>query len=162
MIERTLVLLKPDAVQRSLCGRILSRFEDAGIKIVGMKMVWIDDKFAKTHYTGIAERHGERVLKNLVDYIKEAPVVALVLEGVNVIDVVRKIVGSTYPNESLPGTIRGDFCHISKKYANDNNKKVGNLIHASEDKKSAEREISLWFSKSELFNYKIVHDIHVI
>jgi nucleoside-diphosphate kinase len=162
MIERTLVLLKPDAVQRSLVGRVISRFEDAGLKIIGMKMVWVDEKFAKIHYSGIGERHGEKVLKNLVDYIHGGPVIAMVIEGVNAIDVVRKITGTTYPNEALPGTIRGDFCHISKKYANEHDKHVGNLIHASENKKDADREISLWFSTNELFKYKTVHDIHVI
>ncbi|MCH7782040.1 nucleoside-diphosphate kinase [candidate division KSB1 bacterium] len=160
MIERTLILVKPDGVQRGLSGKIISRFEDAGLKIVGMKMDWIDKKFAEKHYSDIGKRYGKRILNNLVDYIKEGPVIAIVLEGVNAVENVRKITGSTYPNEALPGTIRGDFSHISKIYANKKNKKVGNLIHASATKKEAIEEIKLWFSVSELFNYKTVHEKH--
>ena len=92
-------------------------------------------------------------------YIKEGPVIAFVLEGVDAINVTRKIVGSTYPNESASGTIRGDFSHISKDFANANNIMVRNLIHASENKDGAETEISLWFDESELHSYKTVHDI---
>ena len=160
MIERTLILVKPDGVQRGLSGKIISRFEDAGLKIVGMKMDWIDKKFAEKHYSDIGKRYGKRILNNLVDYIKEGPVIAIVLEGVNAVENVRKITGSTYPNEALPGTIRGDFSHISKIYANKKNKKVGNLIHASATKKEAIEEIKLWFSVSELFNYKTVQEKH--
>ncbi|MDP7140925.1 MAG: nucleoside-diphosphate kinase [Candidatus Woesearchaeota archaeon] len=160
MIERTLVIIKPDGVQRSLAGRIISRFEDAGLKIVGMKMNWIDDAFAKEHYSDIGERYGKRILENLVNYIKEGPVIAMILEGVDAVENVRKITGSTYPNEALPGTIRGDFSHISKNYANKKERKVGNLIHASATSKEAKEEIKLWFSIDELHNYKTVHEQH--
>ncbi|MBU2634451.1 MAG: nucleoside-diphosphate kinase [Nanoarchaeota archaeon] len=162
MIERTLVLIKPDGVKRAISGKLISRFEDVGLKIVGMKMRWIDENFAKEHYFDIGERHGENVLKNLVGYITEGPVIAMVLEGVNAVDNVRKITGSTYPNESLPGTIRGDYAHISKDYANKNNKYVGNLIHASAKIEEAKKEIKLWFSIDELHSYNTVHDVHVI
>jgi len=117
--ERTLVLIKPDGLVRHLTGKIITRFEDAGLKIIGMKMVWIDENFAGQHYKqDIADRHGERVRNGLIKYIKEGPVIAIVLEGVDGINVVRKIVGSTYPNEAQPGTIRSDFAHISRDYAN--------------------------------------------
>jgi len=162
MISRTLVLIKPDGVERGLVGTLISRFEKVGLKIVGMKMIWVDEDFSKEHYFDIAERHGERVLKNLTGYLTSGPVIATVLEGVSAVEVVRKITGSTYPNEALPGTIRGDFTHISKDYANKNNKFVGNLIHASANLKEAKQEIKLWFSIEELHNYNTVHDKHVI
>ena len=158
--ERTLVLIKPDGVVRNLAGKIIMRFEDAGLKITGMKMVWADDEFAGRHYRkDIEEKHGKRVRDGLIKYIREGPVIAMVLEGVSAIAVVRKIVGSTYPSESLPGTIRGDFAHISKDYANSNEINVRNLIHASADEKDAKIEIPLWFLDKELHSYKTVHDI---
>lgn len=158
--ERTLVLIKPDGVVRQLVGKILQRFEDAGLKIIGMKMLWVNEEFAKKHYTeDIAIKHGERVRKTLINYLKEGPVIAFVLEGIEAIKVVRKIVGSTYPNDSLPGTIRGDFAHVSKVYANTNNVDVKNLIHASGDEADAKREILLWFTSKELHSYKTAHDI---
>ena len=165
--ERTLVLIKPDGVVRNLMGRIITRFEDAGLKIIGMKMVWVDEKFAREHYRAdldirykeVEEKFGRNVRNELVKYLREGPVAAMVLEGVDAISVVRKIVGSTYPNESLPGTIRGDFAHISKNFANSNNLMVRNLIHASADDKDAEIEIPLWFTKKDLHSYKTVHDI---
>lgn len=158
--ERTLVLIKPDGVVRNLIGKIITRFEDAGLKIIGMKMVWIDENFAKKHYReDIAQRHGERVRNDLIKYIKEGPVIAMVLEGVEGIKITRKIVGSTYPSESLPGTIRGDFAHISKDYANTNEIMVRNLIHASGNEEDAKIEIPLWFDKKDLHSYKTVHDM---
>ena len=160
MKERTLVLIKPDGIFRNLIGKVIMRFEDAGLKITGMKMVWIDENLAKKHYReDIAERHGERVRNELVRYIKQGPVIAMVLEGVDVINVTRKIVGTTYPNESPVGTIRGDFAHISKDFANQNEIIVKNLIHASEDEKDAKIEIPLWFDEKEIHNYKTVHDL---
>jgi len=158
--ERTLVLVKPDGVIRNLIGKIISRFEDAGLKIIGMKMQWVDEDFAKKHYReDIAQKHGERVRNDLIKYIKEGPVVVMVLEGVEAITIARKIVGSTYPSEAVPGTIRGDFAHISKDYANTNKIMVRNLIHASGNKEDAEIEIPLWFKEDEMHSYKTVHDI---
>jgi len=161
-IQRTLIVLKPDAVQRGLAGEVIKRLERTGLKIIGMKMLWIDKKFAKEHYFDVAQRHGNRILNDLIKYITEGPVIAICFQGVNAIDVARKIVGSTYPDEALPGTIRGDFCHISKIYANKNEKKVGNLIHASANEKEAKQELKLWFSIDELHDYKRVDDMHVI
>jgi nucleoside-diphosphate kinase len=162
MIERTLVLVKPDGVQRGLIGEIITRFEKVGLKIVAMKMQWIDKEFAEKHYFDVAERHGPRVLENLTVYLTAGPVIAMVLEGISAVDVVRKLVGSTYPNEALPGTIRGDYAHISKDYANKENKRVSNLIHASGKKEEAEYEIKLWFKPEETHTYKTVHELHVM
>ncbi len=161
VMQRTLVLIKPDGVQRALVGKIISRFEDAGLKIIAMKMGWIDKDFAERHYHDIKERYDKRILDNLVRYIREGPVVAMVLEGVEVISVVKKIVGATYPNEAVPGSIRGDFAHMSKAHANADDGKVGNLIHASTEK-DAEHEINLWFTKKEMHTYKTVNDWHAL
>jgi nucleoside-diphosphate kinase len=160
MKEKTLVLIKPDGVMRNLVGKIIERFENAGLKILSMKMTHADKNFAGKHYReDIAEKYGERVRNGLINYITQGPIIALVLEGVDGIKVTRKIVGSTYPNESLPGTIRGDFSHISKTYANAKEINVKNLIHASADKEDAEIEIPIWFNESEIHNYKTIHDI---
>lgn len=163
MIERTLVLLKPDAVQRCVSGEIITRFEKAGLKLVGMKMVWCDAEFAKKHYTeDIAVRRGEFVRNKLVQFLQEGPVVAMCLEGVNAIEVTRKIVGGTEPKTALPGTIRGDYAHHSYEWADSHNIAIKNLIHASSDKKDAESEIKLWFTAKELHSYRTVHDLHVL
>lgn len=159
-MQRTLVLIKPDGMIRCLAGKIIMRFEDAGLKIIGMKQVWIDDEFAKKHYReDISEKHGERVRNDLIKYLREGPVIAICLEGIDAIRVTRKIVGSTYPNESPAGTIRGDFAHISKDYANTNEVTIRNLIHASGNEEDAKIEIPLWFEEKELHSYKTIHDI---
>lgn len=167
MKERTLVLIKPDGVMRGLIGEVIKRFECAGLKIVGMKMVWADETFARKHYgpelderyKDVLEKYGKSVRTDLVNYLKEGPIVAMVLEGVDAVKVTRKIVGSTYPNEALMGTIRGDFAHISKDFANSSNVMVKNIIHASGNPEEANKEINLWFNKKELHSYKTVHDI---
>lgn len=159
-LEKTLVLLKPDAVQRGLMGRIIQRFEDVGLKLVAAKLVWVDEKFAAKHYFDVLERYGQRIFKSLSDYLTEGPVLAMVWEGVGAISMVRKLVGTTYPFDSPPGTIRGDFSHISKDYANNNDRKVGNLIHASAKPEEAEHEINLWFSEQELHSYSVAHESH--
>ncbi|MCA9487408.1 MAG: nucleoside-diphosphate kinase [Nanoarchaeota archaeon] len=159
-MERTLVLIKPEGVQRHLVGKIIQRFEDASLKIIGMKQVWADKEFAKKHYTeDIAERRGEKVREMLLDYITEGPVIAICLEGVDAIENVRKIVGGTEPRNSPPGTIRGDFAHVSFAYADKNNLPVKNLIHASSDETDAKREVALWFSEKELHSYKSIQDL---
>jgi len=159
VIERTLVLIKPEGVQRHLAGRIISRFEDAGLKIIGMKQVWVDKELAKKHYTeDIAERRGQRVRERLLDYLIEGPVIAIALEGVNAIKNVRKIVGGTEPKSAHPGTIRGDFAHVSFAYADKKEIAVKNLIHASSNEKDAKNELKLWFKPSELHTYKTVQD----
>ncbi|MBI2140979.1 nucleoside-diphosphate kinase [Candidatus Woesearchaeota archaeon] len=163
MIERTLVLLKPDAVQRAIMGRILGRFEDAGLKVVGMKMVWVDKRFALKHYTEeLAKRAGAHVRQMIAEFLTTGPVVAMVLEGVNAIENTRKLVGSTEPKAAAPGTIRGDFSHMSYGYADAKKVPVKNLVHASSSKQDAAAEIKLWFSQKELHSYRTVHDIHIL
>ena len=154
MIEKTLVVIKPDGIKRGLVGEIIKRIERTGLKIIAIKMTWIDKDFAEEHYSDIKERYDKRILNNLTEYVREGPVIAICFEGVEAISLVRKIIGSTYPNEANPGTIRGDYCHISKDYANKHNKRVGNLIHASADKKDAEKELKLWFSVNEMHKYE--------
>lgn len=161
MIERTFVAIKPDGVQRGLVGRVLQRFEDVGLKIVAMKMLWVDKDFAARHYTeDIAKRRGQHVRDQLLDFITQGPVVAMVLEGVEAIEVVRKIVGSTEPKTASPGTIRGDFTHVSYGQGDATKKAIPNVIHASSDKKDAEHEIFLWFNLDEIQEYRTVHEGH--
>jgi nucleoside-diphosphate kinase len=152
--ERTLVLLKPDAVERGLAGRLIQRFEDAGLKLVGMKMRQLDAEFTKKHYHDIAERHGQSVYDVLAAFIQQGPVVAIVLEGAEAVANVRRIVGPTYPDQAAPGTIRGDFAHHSKAYTEAQHSAVANLVHASGNPEEAKYEVDLWFDESELFAYK--------
>lgn len=162
MIERTLVLIKPDGVQRGLIGEIISRFEKTGLKVIGMKLQHIDRKFAEKHYTDdIAKRRGENVRNWLLEFITEGPVVALCLEGIEAIDIVRKIIGSTEPKSAVPGTIRGDYAHVSYSYADKKGIPIRNLIHASGNKEDAEREVPLWFSKNEIYDYNVSHEKHI-
>jgi nucleoside-diphosphate kinase len=156
------VLIKVDGVQRGLIGRIIQRFEDAGLKIVGMKMKWINEDFCRRHYFDVAKRRGEFVLNKLLKYLTEGPVIAMVIEGINAPEIVRKITGSTEPKSSAPGTIRGDFSHHSYLYADEKNIAVKNLIHASGNVEEAKYEIALWFSPDELHTYKTVHEIHTL
>lgn len=159
MIQRTLVLIKPDGVQRGLVGQIVTRFENAGLKIVGGKMVWVDANFSKKHY---AEHIQKKFYKALEAMLTQGPVLALVLEGVEAVALVRKMVGSTEPKAAPPGTIRGDFSHMSYAYADSKDIGLKNIIHASDSVDSARTEIMLWFSPSELHSYKSVHDVHVL
>jgi nucleoside-diphosphate kinase len=153
-IERTLVLLKPDAVARGLVGRVLMRFEDALLKIVAGKMVWMDAELTRQHYFDLEDRFGPAVYNSMAQFMQTGPVFALVLEGVDAIACVRKIVGSTYPDQAAPGTIRGDFAHMSRAYANANGIAVANLVHASGNADEAAHEIDVWFSKAEMFEYQ--------
>ncbi len=163
MIEKTLILIKPDGVQRGLIGKIIERFENTGLKIIGMKMFWVDEDFAKKHYTeDLAKRKGNEIRKRNIEFLKEGPVVAMVIEGISAIENVRKLVGETEPKNALPGTIRGDFCHISYAYSDKKKIVAKNVVHASSNKKDAENEIKLWFSDSELYNYETVHEKHIL
>ena len=164
MIERTLILLKPDAVKRGLMGKIITRFEDAGFKIVAAKMAWADANFARKHYDDIGtvgKRRGEKVLKNMLNVLSSGPVLALCLEGINAVENLRKMVGATEPKAAAPGTIRGDFAHVSFAHADEHQKAVENVIHASGSSEEAKLEIVLWFKTEELHSYKTVHEIHV-
>jgi nucleoside-diphosphate kinase len=155
-VERTLVLLKPDAVARGLAGRILQRFEEAGLKVVGTKMVLMDAELAKKHYFDLEERFGKSVFDVTANFMQTGPVIALVLEGVEAVANVRRLVGSTFPNQSAPGTIRGDFAHTSKAYTEAQHTVAANLIHASGNVEEAKYEVDLWFDSAELFEYQSV------
>ncbi|MFA5381568.1 MAG: nucleoside-diphosphate kinase [Candidatus Micrarchaeia archaeon] len=139
--ERTLIIFKPDALERHLVGLILNRFEDKGLKLVGMKMVWISKEFGEKHYQ---EHKDKPFFSILVDYITSGPVIVAILEGKDAIEVVRRLIGPTNSRDALPGTIRGDFSMS----------KVNTLIHASDSKVSAEREINLFFKEEELIQWK--------
>jgi len=156
--ERTLVVLKPDAVVRGLAGRIIQRFEDAALKIIGVKMREIDADFARKHYFDLEERLGAAVYNATATFMQRGPVLAFVLEGEDAVATVRKIVGTTYPNEAQPGSIRGDFAHQSKAVAKITGKAIANLVHASGNSDEAKYEISLWFNDSELYDYKTAHE----
>ena len=140
MNERTLVLIKPDAVQRLLAGRILSRFEERGLRIVGLKLVQVDRSLADRHY---AIHREKPFFESLVAFITSSPLVAVALEGPNAISVVRTMIGSTRPHEAAPGTIRGDFAIET----------VLNLVHASDGAETAKSELELWFAPGELLDY---------
>ena len=137
MAERTLVLVKPDAVERRLAGDILGRFERRGLDVIAAKLVLVDAALAKKHY---AEHREKPFFAELVEFITSAPTLALVLEGESAIRVVRSTMGATNPVESAPGTIRGDLALAMPN----------NLVHGSDSPESAEREIQLWFSDDEL------------
>ncbi len=156
-IERTLVLIKPDGVQRALVGEILTRFEKVGLSIVGMKMVMVDADFSKEHYKAHVDKPFYPGLETM---ITEGPVVALVLEGVSAVEQVRKMVGGTEPKSAMPGTIRGDYAHVSYKHADAKGIAVKNLIHASGTSEEAIEEVKLWFEDSELHSYETVHEVH--
>jgi nucleoside-diphosphate kinase len=137
MAERTLVLIKPDAMQRRLAGEILARFEQRGLEIRAAKLVRVDEALADRHY---AEHREKPFFDELVEFITSSPTLALVLEGESAIQVVRTTMGATNPVDSAPGTIRGDLALAMPD----------NLVHGSDSPESAEREIALWFSDGEL------------
>ncbi len=155
--ERTLVLLKPDAVQRNLVGEIVSRFERAGLKIVAMKFVLPTKEQAYTHYK-INPKLPQSILDHLANFLSASPVVAMVLEGNKAIPIVRKLVGSTEPLQSDVGTVRGDFTVDSYDLADKDGRAVRNLVHASSSVEDAEKETKVWFAKDELVNYKSVRE----
>ena len=183
MIEQTLILIKPDGVKRGLIGKVISRIEDTGLKVCALKMVWPDDKLATEHYPldekwaksvfdkakNAAEEenkkfeyvnykaYGKFIQDSLKNFIKESPVVAMVIKGPHAIELIRKMVGPTEPRIAPPGTIRGDFSSIeSYEICNKSKRAVRNLIHASDSLETAEREIELWFKKDEIHDYKKV------
>lgn len=160
-IERTLIIFKPDALQRGIVGEILTRFERVGLKIVGMKMISPTREQYHVHYEDIGKvisRRGEETFDRVLNTMLQGPVITAVLEGVEAIEVTRKLVGATEPKSAAVGTIRGDYCHISYGRADSEGKGTPNLIHASSDASDAEQEIQHWFSDSELCNYETVHE----
>jgi len=158
MMEKTLVLIKPDGVERGLIGEIISRFEKVGFKVVGMKMFQVNKDFSKQHYSAHV---GKGFYQSVEDFITSGPVVAMVLEGLHVVETVRKMVGATEPKSAAPGTIRADYAHHSYEYADKKGIAIKNLIHASGTSEEAEQEVKLWFSPQELHEYKTVHEKHV-
>lgn len=178
MKEQTLVLLKHDSIIRGLIGEIIKRFENLNLKICAIKMVYAEDETAENHYQiteewanelgnktrevmktkGIEVKETNKEIAERVQfwnkkYLKEGPIIALILEGNHAIELVRKIVGNTETRQAFPGTIRGDFGHDSYIVADNEKRSIRNLIHASGSKKEAEREIDLWFKKEELYIY---------
>jgi len=183
-LERTLVLVKSDGVQRGLIGEVVGRMEKRGLKIIAMKMVkptleHLDEHYPKDEvwiarlgekgftvfkeygldpkeYMGTNDKKeaGTMVRKWLIDYLLEAPVVAMIIEGVHAVDMVRKISGTTLPSKAEIGTIRGDFSVDSPAAANLEGRAIKNIVHASENKEEAEHEIAHWFAAEEIFEYK--------
>lgn len=141
MNERTLVLIKPDGVQRLLAGRILARYEERGLKLVGLKLLRVSRDLAERHYD---VHRAKPFFGGLVDFITSGPLVAAVLEGPNAIAVVRAMNGATRPHEAAPGTIRGDFALETAQ----------NLVHASDGAETAAGELELWFRDEELVDYE--------
>lgn len=148
-LERTLVLVKPDGIQRGLSGEILRRLESTGMKIVGLKLMQVSDDLASRHY---AEHEGKPFFKGLVSYITSSPVVAICLESPDAIAITRKLMGATRPGEAAPGTIRGDLgIDVSR-----------NLVHGSANAEDAMREVALFFSNDELIHYNRATDNWVV
>ncbi len=183
MKERSLVLIKPDGVQRALVGQIIDRFEKCGLKIVGLKMVKATKELAGIHYAddeawllsvgekalAAAEKRGEkmdetaleigqRVRNQLMDYLVISPIIAICIEGHNAVEKIRKIAGFTSPQDADPGTIRGDLAIDSFKLSDSSNRPIQNLIHASGEVDEAEREIKVWFTDEELYDWKRIDE----
>ncbi|MFB6291166.1 MAG: nucleoside-diphosphate kinase [Candidatus Bipolaricaulia bacterium] len=144
-MERSLVLLKPDTVQRRLIGKLVSRLEDKGLKIAGMKMMEVSEELAREHY----EEHLEKdFFSDLFNFITSSPIVAMVVEGEQAISVIRDMMGATNPFEAKPGTIRGDYGLDLTK----------NLIHGSDSTESAKREIEIFFDEEEILDYELTNE----
>lgn len=161
ILERTLIVFKPDAVQRGIVGEILARFEKVGLKIVGAKMLQPNDTFFHHHYEGIGKlgsRRGQDTLDKTVKTMTVGPVISFVLEGIETVALVRKMLGATESKSALPGTIRGDYSHISFAHADAEDVSFSNVLHASADLEEAKLEIAHWFSENELYQYETVHE----
>jgi len=145
-MERTLIILKPDAIQRGLMGRIMTRFEEKGLQVVGMKMVTITEELAAAHY---APHKGKPFYEKLVRFMTSSPVVLLALQGKGVIETSRKMMGATFGFKAEPGTIRGDY-GVSASF---------NLIHGSDSPEAAKAELALWFKPDELLTYDLANRV---
>ncbi len=137
---KTLIILKPDAIQRRLLGKLISRFEEKGFQIIGLKMIQISDALARKHY---AIHEGKDFFEPLIRYMTSSPVIVMILKGKNVVEIARKMMGFAFGSKAEAGTIRGDYA-VSNRF---------NLIHGSDSPASAEKEISIFFKKEELFEY---------
>lgn len=144
-MERTFLMIKPDAVQRNLIGKIISRIENKGLKLVGGKLMQVPQELAEKHYS---EHEGKPFYNNLISFITSAPVFAMVVEGEDAVAVSRHIIGSTNPSDATPGSIRGDLGLTVGR----------NIIHGSDSVESAQREISLWFNDEEVNSYESPRD----
>ncbi|HPC06951.1 MAG TPA: nucleoside-diphosphate kinase [Anaerolineaceae bacterium] len=144
-MERSLVLIKPDGVQRGLVGEIIKRLEQRGLKLVAAKFMWVSDQLAQTHY---AVHFGKPFYNGLINYICSAPVMAMVWEGQDAIAAIRQTIGATNPTVAAPGTIRHDFAIISSR----------NLTHASDSVENSEKEIALWFKPEELVTWSKIDE----
>ena len=156
LVQRTLILFKPDAVQRGIVGEILTRFERVGLKIIGTKMIFPSKEHYYKHYEGIGKmvtRRGEKAFDMALEFMTQGPVIAMVFEGVEAVELGRKLVGGTEPKTALPGTIRGDYSHMSFGYADEHNVGIPNLIHASGSVEEAKQEIEHWFADHEIYDY---------
>ncbi len=180
MIEQTLILIKPDGVQKQLIGEIIRRFEKSNLKICALKMIWPDRELAEKHYpldeewarlllekakkaAEIENRQlgysdhlefGKNIQEKLVKYLTESPVIAIAIKGPNAVSCVREIIGLTEPFRAHPETIRGKFApEESYKIAEEENRSLRNLLHASDSIENAEREIFMWFQKHEIHEY---------
>ncbi len=140
-MERTLILIKPDGVERGLIGPIITRFEQHGLKLVGMKLLQVSDELARKHY---AIHEGKPFFEPLIEYITSSPVVAMALEGPEAVQVARNTIGATKPAEATAGSIRGDFGMMVGR----------NLVHGSDSPENGAKEIALWFSDDELIDYE--------
>jgi nucleoside-diphosphate kinase len=147
--ERTLILIKPDGVQRQLVGRIIDRYESRGLRIAGLKLLQADRALAETHYAAHA---GKPFFPGLIEFITSGPLVALAVEGPKAIEVCRAINGATRPNEAAPGSIRGDFALETGM----------NIVHASDSLESAAAELALWFDAAELLDYERSVDAWIV
>jgi len=159
-MQRTLIVFKPDAVMRGIVGEILSRFERVGLKIIGAKMLQPDYEHFFEHYEGIGTlktRKGDEIFETQLKEMQQGPVIAMVLEGVEAVEQVRKMVGPTEPKSAAPGTIRGDYAHMTYGHASAAKRGVPNVMHASADLEEAKKEVAHWFSESELVEYENVH-----
>jgi len=145
-MERTLIILKPDSLQRGMVGKIITRFEEKGLQIVGLKQMLITEELAARHY---APHKGKPFYERLVRFMTSSPVVVMALEGNGVIEVARKMMGATFGFKAEPGTIRGDF-GVSSSF---------NLIHGSDSPESAKAELALWFKSEELHTYDLANRV---
>jgi len=160
-MERTLIIFKPDSVMRGIVGEVITRFERAGLKIVGMKMLAPGYDHYFQHYEGIGTlktRKGDEIFESQLATMQESPVIAMVLEGVEAVEFVRKMVGATEPKSALPGTIRGDYAHVNYGTPSKYGRGVANIVHASAELGEAKQEIAHWFTPEELYEYETAHE----
>jgi nucleoside-diphosphate kinase len=141
VVEKTLIIIKPDGVERALVGPIITRFEQRGLKIVGLKMMQVSDELARKHY---AIHAGKPFFEPLIEYITSSPVVVMALEGPGAVQIARNTIGATRPGEATPGSIRGDFGMMVGR----------NLVHGSDSPENGQVEIALWFDESEVVAYE--------